>query len=49
MKALPESPGMPGVTVSTVRLHPPPATSTTVPCFGLSCVTPRRTLELPYE
>src|SRR6476469_6309987 len=49
MKPLPESPGMPGETVATSWLHPLPSFWTTVPCFGLSFVTPPRSSELPYE
>src|SRR5207248_11055555 len=48
-KALPESPGMPGVTVYTECVHPAPLSPRLMPCFGLSCDTPRRSSELPYE
>ncbi len=47
MKPLPESPGMPGVRVTTTWLQPPPSFWTTPPCFGLRFVTPPRSSELP--
>jgi len=49
MKPLPESPGTPGVAVSTLWLQPLPSFCTTIPCFGLSLATPPRSSELPYE
>ena len=38
MNALPESPGMPGVTVSTEWFQPPADAPSDTPSFGLSCV-----------
>src|SRR3954469_22727344 len=40
---------MPGVAVYTVRLQPLPSVVTTLPCLGLSLLTPSRSSELPYE
>src|SRR5207302_4560496 len=47
--ALPESPGMPGVAVATLCDQPPVVSLTHAPVFGLNCVTPPRSSELPYE
>src|SRR5205814_9257695 len=47
--ARPESPGMPGVTVLTTWVQPLPSSPVLMPTFGLTAVTPRRRIELPYE
>src|SRR5436305_6392646 len=47
--ALPESPGIPGDTVYTLWLQPPPSSPRLTPCFGLSWLTPPRSSEFPYE
>ena len=47
MNPLPESPGMPGLTVNTLWLQPLPWFWIRTPCFGLSFVTPPRSSEFP--
>ncbi len=49
MNALPESPGMPGVTVNTEWFQPPADWPSDTPSFGESCVMPARSDELPYD
>ncbi len=46
---LPESPGMPGVSVYRVWFQPLPGVWISLPCLGLSWVMPPRSEELPYE
>jgi len=46
-KPLPESPGIPGVSVLTVCDPPPPVSPTLKPNLGDSCSTPPRIEELP--
>ena len=46
-KALPESPGMPGVSVYTGWVQPLPSLPRLMPVFGLRTATPWRSDELP--